>query len=68
MFGPYADHRTCGFLGILWQDSAEDNGIGDQVSTVAPFQEQCANIICSNLCSTEDNGDFGTPGSGVSGY
>ena len=57
--------RCCNVLGdasILWQDSAEDNGIGNEVNVVAPFPNACSAITCTNQCSTEDNGGFGTPG------
>ena len=61
--------RCCNVLGdasILWQDSAEDNGIADVVNVVAPFENACSSIGCTNACSQEDNGSFGTPGDGSS--
>ena len=57
--------RCCNVLpdaSILWQDSAEDNGIGNVVATVAPTENACLNIVCTPQCTQEDNGSFGTPG------
>ena len=56
-----------GDASILWQDAAEDSGIGDQVNVVAPFEDACAKILCTNVCSTEDNGGFGQTGAAQSG-
>ena len=57
--------RCCNVLGdasILWLDAATTNGISDEVTTVAPFEDACNKISCTNFCGRLDNGSAGTPG------
>ncbi|KAK4550305.1 hypothetical protein LTR36_003272 [Oleoguttula mirabilis] len=56
--------RCCNVLpdaDILWRDSAEDNGLGLSVNTVAGRPDACASIDCTGIddCKALDNGAFG---------
>lgn len=44
---------------ILWSDSAEDNGIANQVNTIAQRENACSTIITNPPCNKLDNGGFG---------
>ena len=63
--GTINQFRCCNVLGdasILWLDTATDAGIADQVNTVAPQEDACNAISCTNMCGAMDNGSSGTPG------
>ena len=54
--------RCCNVLpdaDILWLDSADDNGISNQVPISAGRPNACSNIICTPFCKTLDNGNNG---------
>ncbi|KAK5124201.1 hypothetical protein LTR85_001904 [Meristemomyces frigidus] len=56
--------RCCNVLpdaDILWRDSAEDNGLGNVVNTVAGRPDACSLISCIGIddCKALDNGAFG---------
>lgn len=54
--------RCCNVLpdaNILWADSAEDNGIANQVQINPNRPDACASITCTPFCPTQDNGSFG---------
>lgn len=63
--GTINQFRCCNVLGdasILWLDTATDAGIANQVNTVAPQEDACNAISCTNMCGAMDNGSSGTPG------
>ena len=54
--------RCCNVLpdaSILWLDSADDNGISDQVSISAGRENACSAITCAPGCDALDNGNNG---------
>jgi hypothetical protein len=54
--------RCCNVLpdaSILWLDSADDNGISNQVPIAAAREDACSSISCTPFCDTLDNGSNG---------